>query len=126
MSSRLAPLKVEVQCHYIESQSDPDQQHYLFQYTITLENCHEQALTLTHRHWQITDGNGSLNKVSGEGVVGQTPTLAPGERFEYSSSVALATPVGSMTGFYTLLSDNGEVLQSPIDRFPLCKPRSLH
>ncbi|WP_417348440.1 Co2+/Mg2+ efflux protein ApaG [Ferrimonas sp.] len=123
---RLPPLQIQVESQYVAEQSQPEKQQFLFQYTVTMENRHDRTLTLTHRHWKITDGNGSLNEVSGEGVVGQTPTLAPGERFSYSSAVTLATPVGSMAGFYTLLSEDGQVLQSPIDRFPLKNPRSLH
>ncbi|TKB48072.1 Co2+/Mg2+ efflux protein ApaG [Ferrimonas sediminicola] len=123
---RLPPLQIQVESRYVAEQSQPEKQLYLFQYRVTMENRHDQTLTLTHRHWKITDGNGSLNEVSGEGVVGQTPTLAPGESFSYTSAVTLPTPVGSMTGFYTLLSDDGQVLQSPIDRFALTNPRSLH
>ncbi|TKB50921.1 Co2+/Mg2+ efflux protein ApaG [Ferrimonas aestuarii] len=126
MSDRLPPLQIQVDSEYVEAQSEPQTDHYLFKYTVLMENRSEQFLTLTHRHWKITDGHGKTSEVSGEGVVGQTPKLAPGEIFQYSSSVALSTPIGSMQGFYTLLSDDGQVLQSPIARFRLLNPRSLH
>ncbi len=120
-----SPLAIEVSTHYIEEQSDPDKGRFLFHYSLTLTNVSEDTLTLKRRKWVITDGNGEQMEVEGEGVVGETPTLEPGQLFRYTSSVVLPTPLGSMTGFYTLEGSRGPIKAS-IPRFQLAVPGTLH
>lgn len=119
------PLAIEVVTQYIEEQSEPSKGRYLFHYSLSLTNVSHHTLTLKRRNWQITDGNGEQMQVEGAGVVGETPTLVPGQTFRYTSSVVLATPLGSMTGYYTLEGDHG-ALKAAIPRFQLSVPGALH
>ncbi len=118
-------LAIEVAVEYWPEQSDPANNRYLFQYQIHLRNLSAQSWTLTHRYWRIVDGNGHEQQVEGAGVVGQTPCLAPGACFTYRSSVAIATPVGSMQGHYTLCGALGTE-QVTIMPFSLSQPKQLH
>ncbi|MBY5993021.1 Co2+/Mg2+ efflux protein ApaG [Ferrimonas balearica] len=120
-----SPLAIEVDTQYVADQSEPAKGRYLFHYTIAITNVSEHSLTLKRRHWLITDGNGEQMEVEGAGVVGETPTLVPGQAFRYTSSVVLPTPLGSMMGHYTLEGGNGAV-RAPIPRFRLSMPGALH
>ncbi|MBY6187159.1 Co2+/Mg2+ efflux protein ApaG [Marinobacter hydrocarbonoclasticus] len=120
-----SPLAIEVATQYVEAQSEPTKGRYLFHYSLELTNVSDQTLTLKRRKWLITDGNGEQMEVEGAGVVGETPTLEPGQTFRYTSSVVLTTPLGSMTGFYTLHGDNGAI-KAPVPRFQLSVPGTLH
>jgi ApaG protein len=111
---------------FIESQSVPEQQRYVFAYTITITNVGNNAATLLSRHWLITDANGKIQEVNGEGVVGEQPYLPPGESFRYTSAAIIATPVGIMQGQYTLRNDHGEDFKATIPQFTLSIPRTLH
>ena len=119
-------IDVKVETSYIESQSAPERIHYVFSYSVTIHNAGSVAARLLNRHWVITDANGKVQEVVGEGVVGQTPFLRPGEHFQYTSGTALETPVGSMQGSYQMRSEQGDHFDAPIDPFTLAKPRSLH
>lgn len=119
-------LVVEVQTRYLEEQSEPDAQRYVFAYTITLRNSGRVAAKLLTRHWLITDANGRVQEVRGEGVVGEQPYLKPGQGFRYSSGAVLETPVGSMQGSYQMLGDDGERFEAPIPAFRLAMPGMLH
>ena len=112
--------------HYIESESNPDVGHYVFGYTITIQNLGSVSATLLTRHWQITDGNGNIQEIQGEGVVGKTPLLKPGELFRYTSAAVLETPVGVMKGNYRMISENGRYFAANIPQFTLSIPRTLH
>ena len=112
--------------HYIESESNPDVDHYVFGYTITIQNLGSVSATLLTRHWQITDGNGNIQEIQGEGVVGKTPLLKPGELFRYTSAAVLETPVGVMKGNYRMFSENGRYFAANIPQFTLSIPRTLH
>ena len=81
---------------------------------------------LLSRHWLITDSNGKVQEVRGEGVIGEQPHLKPGESFRYTSGAMLETPVGTMQGQYTMLSDEGVNFNAPIQKFTLSIPRTLH
>lgn len=117
---------VEVQPQFIEEQSDPDENQYLFAYTVTVRNTGEVTAQLLSRHWIITDGDGHVEEVRGEGVVGEQPTLAPGEAFRYTSGCPLETPVGSMKGSYFCVAEDGTRFDVPIPEFVLSVPRTLH
>ena len=112
--------------HYIKSESNPDVDHYVFGYTITIQNLGSVSATLLTRHWQITDGNGNIQEIQGEGVVGKTPLLRPGEQFRYTSAAVLETPVGVMKGNYRMISENGRYFAANIPQFTLSIPRTLH
>jgi ApaG protein len=119
-------IDVGVATAYIEQQSNPNENRYVFAYTITISNTGEEPAKLLKRHWLITDANGKIQEVHGEGVVGQQPYLKPGERFRYTSGTVLETPVGVMEGEYEMVTDDGKSFLAPIDRFALSIPRTLH
>jgi len=119
-------IKVQVETQFIENQSEPDDDRYVFSYTITIRNEGSLPAQLLSRHWVITDANGHVQEVRGEGVVGEQPHLNPGEGFQYTSGAMIATPVGSMHGSYQMLADNGDEFDAEIPDFTLAIPRTLH
>ena len=119
-------IQVEVETAYLEEQSEPAEQRFVFAYTITLRNSGKGPAKLMTRHWIITDANGRIQEVRGEGVVGEQPHLQPGQGFRYSSGAVLETPVGSMQGSYQMLADDGAHFDAPIPVFRLAKPGMLH
>ena len=119
-------IDVAVQTSYLESQSSPETDRYVFSYTITIRNAGTVAARLINRHWIITDANGKVQEVRGEGVVGKQPYLRPGEDFQYTSGTMLETPVGTMQGSYEMVSDTGERFDADIAPFSLSMPRTLH
>jgi ApaG protein len=118
--------KVEVETAYIEEQSDPNQNRYVFSYTITIRNEGTIPAKLLTRHWIITDAEGKVQEVEGEGVVGEQPHLEPGDGFRYTSGTVLETPVGSMEGTYHMIADDGVEFEAEIPAFTLAIPRTLH
>jgi ApaG protein len=122
----LSGFVVEVETRFIERESDPARDRYVFAYTITISNVGEIAARLLTRHWIITDANAKVQEVRGEGVVGYQPHLQPGESFEYTSAAVLETPVGSMEGSYQMHADDGTDFDAPIAPFRLCVPQVLH
>lgn len=112
--------------HFIEAQSSPDEDRYVFAYTITITNVGEIPAKLLQRHWLITDSNGKIQEVRGDGVIGENPYLKPGESFRYTSGAMIATPVGTMQGDYTMHSDEGDNFRADVPRFTLSIPRTLH
>jgi ApaG protein len=119
-------IRVDVDTTYLEDQSDPKERRYVFSYTITIRNEGEVPARLLTRHWIITDSNGKVQEVRGEGVVGEQPYLKPGQGFRYSSGAVLETPVGAMQGSYQMVSDDGEQFDAPISPFRLAMPGLLH
>jgi len=119
-------IKIKVATNFVDDQSDADIGRFVFAYTITIENIGEVSAKLLSRHWVITDANGKVQEVSGDGVVGKQPHLNPGETFRYSSGAVLDTPVGSMYGSYHMLSDAGDDFNAPIAPFTLAVPGILH
>ncbi|HPE61467.1 MAG: Co2+/Mg2+ efflux protein ApaG [Thiothrix sp.] len=119
-------IRVSVESRYLEQESDPDIDRYVFAYTVTIVNQGNIAARLLSRHWLITDSNGNTQEVRGEGVVGEQPYLEPGEGFRYSSGAVLETPIGAMQGSYTLRADDGVQFDAPIPVFSLSDPRKLH
>ncbi len=111
---------------YVEDQSDPSKNQYVFAYTITISNTGNVPAQLVSRHWVITDANGKVIEVKGLGVVGQQPLLKPGESFEYTSGTHLETAVGTMRGTYQMLAEDGWHFDAPIPSFTLSVPRILH
>jgi ApaG protein len=111
---------------YVEDQSDPSKNQYVFAYTITVTNTGNVPAQLVSRHWVITDANSKVLEVKGLGVVGQQPLLKPGESFEYTSGTHLETAVGTMRGTYQMVADDGKHFDAPIPLFTLSVPRILH
>jgi ApaG protein len=119
-------IRIEVATSYVVDQSEPDVGRYVFAYTITIENLGDRPARLLSRHWVITDANGKVQEVTGDGVVGEQPHLNPGETFRYSSGAVLETPVGAMQGSYRMEADNGTNFDAPIPPFTLAVPGVLH
>jgi ApaG protein len=111
---------------YLPDESDQESERYFFAYTITITNSGTVAAQLVSRHWVITDADNNVQEVRGLGVVGQQPTLRPGESFEYSSGSAISTPVGTMRGSYQVVAEDGTRFDAPIPEFTLSMPRVLH
>ena len=97
-------INVRVASFYLEDQSEPDEQRYVWAYHVTIENHGEQTVQLLSRTWRITDARGRIFLVEGEGVVGEQPVLEPGQAFEYTSGTPLETPSGFMTGQYHMVA----------------------
>jgi len=117
---------IEVETNYIEEQSDPANSRYIFAYTISIQNHGNIPATLMTRHWVITDANAKTQEVRGEGVVGEQPHLDPDQGFRYTSGTVLETPVGSMSGSYQMVDDNGEYFDAEIPTFTLSVPRIIN
>ncbi len=111
---------------FIPDQSDPDENRYLFAYTITIRNVGAVPAQLVSRHWIITDAHNEVQEVRGLGVVGKQPLLKPGESFQYTSGSALSTPVGTMKGTYQMVAEDGTHFDAEIPEFTLAMPRVLH
>ena len=122
----LNDIKIEVKSTYVEGNSNPVKNRYIFAYTIAITNTGSVDVQLLHRHWQITDANGKLHEVNGEGVVGKQPLMRPGETFRYSSWTAIETPTGVMQGNYHMRSELGEEFNAPVPAFSLAMPKALH
>jgi ApaG protein len=119
-------IVVDVDTAYVEEQSDPRDKRYVFAYTITIRNEGGQPAKLLTRHWIITDADGKVQEVRGDGVVGEQPHLKPGQGFRYSSGAVLETPVGTMHGSYQMVADDGERFDAPIAPFRLAIPGLLN
>jgi ApaG protein len=126
MESRQNKIRVDVDTAYLADQSDPKDKRYVFSYTITIRNEGNTPARLLTRHWIITDSNGKVQEVRGEGVVGEQPYLKPGQGFRYSSGAVLETPVGAMQGSYQMVTDDGDQFDAPIAAFRLAMPGLLH
>ena len=126
MVEKTFDILVQVATDYIDDQSEPESDRYVFAYTITIANNGEVPARLISRHWVITDANGKVQEVTGDGVVGEQPHLNPGEQFRYSSGAVLETPVGAMQGLYRMEADNGVNFDAPIAPFTLAVPGVLH
>lgn len=119
-------IRIEVETSYLADQSEPREHRYVFAYTITIRNEGPMPAKLLSRRWLITDANGKVQEVRGEGVVGEQPHLLPGQGFQYSSGAVLETPVGAMQGTYFMKADDGREFEAPIPVFGLAMPGLLH
>ena len=115
-------ISITVNPYYLEEQSEPDQQHFVWAYQITINNLGKDVVQLKNRFWRITDSNGIKQEVRGEGVVGEQPILKPGEIFEYTSGTPLSTPSGFMEGYYEMETNNGIKFDASIPLFSLDSP----
>lgn len=126
MDETQCDIRIQVATSYVDDQSEPDADRYVFAYTITISNSGDVAAQLISRHWIITDANGKVQEVNGDGVVGEQPYLNPGEEFRYSSGAVLETPVGAMQGLYRMETDSGASFDALIAPFTLAVPGLLH
>ena len=119
-------IDIAVATRFLDEQSAPEADRYVFAYTIRIHNSGNVPARLISRHWIITDANGKVQEVRGDGVVGEQPHLMPGQGFRYTSGAVLETPVGAMHGSYQMLADNGVRFDAPIAPFTLAIPGTIH
>jgi len=119
-------IDIQTTTAYLPGQSIPDEQRFIFSYTITITNNSDESIKLLTRSWHITDANGDVSTVEGEGVIGKTPNIAPSESFTYTSGSMFKTPVGTMEGYYQMRSKSGQLLQVDIPVFRLAIPNILN
>ncbi|MBI3701699.1 MAG: Co2+/Mg2+ efflux protein ApaG [Afipia sp.] len=115
-------IEVTVEPSFLPERSSAEQSRFFWSYTIVIINSGNETVQLRTRHWIITDGSGRNQEIRGEGVVGEQPILAPGERFEYTSGVPLPTASGFMTGSYRMVTLRGEPFDIQIPAFSLDSP----
>jgi ApaG protein len=119
-------IQVKVNPEYWAERSTPEAAQFAFKYTVEISNVGSEPAQLKRRHWVITDAQGQVQEVRGDGVVGKTPRLEPGQSFEYTSWAVLKTPFGSMRGSYFLTRPNGQEFEAKIAEFALTQPHALH
>lgn len=119
-------IRVTVSSAYLPERSSPTQREYVFSYTVKITNEGSESAQLRSRHWIITDGDGNVQEVKGDGVVGAQPLLRPGQSFEYTSGCALRTPRGAMRGTYEMVRDDGRRFDATIAAFALALPHTLN
>ena len=117
-----APISINVETQFLSDQSDKEDSRYVFAYTITIHNNGRIPVQLLTRRWLITDAQGRIQEVSGDGVVGEQPTIRPGAYHRYSSFSVLETPVGTMEGSYGMVNNEGSTFRAPIAAFRLAVP----
>ena len=115
-------INITVKPYYLEEQSEPEDQHYVWAYRIRIDNQGNEKVQLVNRYWKIVDANGILQEVRGKGVLGEQPILSPGEKFEYTSGTPLTTSSGFMEGTYEMQNDNGDIFAVKIPKFSLDNP----
>ncbi len=119
-------IKVTVRPVFLEAQSTPDENHYVWAYHVRIENLGARAVQLRNRYWRITDARGHVQEVRGPGVVGEQPLLKSGEAFEYTSGTPLSTPSGVMVGAYEMEAPDGELFEVAVPAFSLDSPHETH
>ena len=118
-------ITISVDTTFVEDQSEPDDFHFVWAYHIRIENEGPETVQLLRRHWHITDSQGRVHEVRGEGVVGEQPVLEPGEVFEYTSGTPLSTPSGFMVGSYQMVNGDGNHFSVSIPAFSLDSPHDI-
>jgi ApaG protein len=121
-----AGVRVQIRARFSPQRSDPPASRWFFLYTIRISNVGETTVQLLNRHWTIVDGTGHTEEVHGPGVVGEQPTLEPGQSFEYTSGCPLPTPFGSMAGTFEMQRADGTQFEAEAGLFQLIQPGSIH
>jgi ApaG protein len=119
-------IQIFVETIYIDEQSIPDQNRYVFAYTITIKNLGDISVKLLSRYWLITDANNKIQEVRGEGVIGLQPNIRPGQSFTYTSGAIIETPIGCMQGNYFMTTEDGAELEATIPVFRLSSHVTMH
>ncbi|WP_352109371.1 Co2+/Mg2+ efflux protein ApaG [Glaciecola sp. XM2] len=120
------PIHIAVDTKFIGKQRKAQQDVFVFSYTVSITNLSETPMTLKSRYWLITNGDGEKVEVSGDGVVGEQPTIAPNQTYQYTSASVMKTEVGNMQGHYTFELENEQTYQANIPIFRLATPHALH
>ncbi len=115
-------IEVSVDPIYLDDQSQPDDDHFVWAYQVRIENKGGETVQLLNRYWRITDAQGRIQEVRGAGVVGERPVLSPGQSYQYTSGTPLSTPSGIMDGSYEMETQNGETFDVVIPPFSLDSP----
>ncbi|WP_372821658.1 Co2+/Mg2+ efflux protein ApaG [Pseudomonas parafulva] len=126
MSDPRYQIDVSVVTRFLKEQSDPENNRFAFAYTITVSNNGTLKAKLRARHWLITNGDGAVEEVRGDGVIGQQPTIDPGQNYTYSSGAVISTRVGTMQGSYQMFAEDGTRFDAEIAPFRLAVPGALH
>ena len=126
MNESVYAFEIEISTRFLDEQSRPGEDRYVFAYTIRITNNGNVPAQLVSRHWIITDADNQVQEVRGMGVVGEQPVLKPGDTFEYSSGSSIPTAVGTMRGSYQLVAEDGTRFEASIPEFTLSVPRVLH
>ena len=121
-SKKTKKINITVNPYFLDDQSEPEEQHFVWAYQVTIDNQGNEKVQLKNRYWKIIDSNGSEQEVKGEGVVGEQPILNPGEKFEYTSGTPLSTPSGFMGVHYEMETKNGKKFEAIIPQFSLDIP----
>jgi len=121
-SKKTKQINITVNPYFLDDQSEPEDQHFVWAYQVTIDNQSNKKVQLKNRYWKIIDSNGSEQEVRGEGVVGEQPILNPGEKFEYTSGTPLSTPSGFMGGYYEMETNEGKKFDAIIPQFSLDSP----
>ena len=119
-------IRIRVRSAYVPERSQPEENQWFFVYSVQISNEGAETAQLISRHWIITDANGEVHEVKGAGVVGEQPTLAPGQSFEYTSACPLPTPFGSMGGTYQMVTADGTSFDAEIAPFTLAEPHAVN
>ena len=119
-------IRIKVNTNYLKEQSAPDESRYVFSYTINIKNLGNHSTKLISRQWIITDSNGNIQEVNGDGVVGQQPNINSGEEFTYTSGTIIKTPVGTMEGRYFMEDINNKRFEALIAPFTLAVPSLIN
>jgi ApaG protein len=119
-------IRISVEPDYLEDESEPDEDHYVWAYRVRIDNDSDETVRLKNRRWHITDATGRTVIVTGDGVIGEQPSLQPGDAYEYTSGCPLPTPSGLMFGVYGMETDSGEHFEADIPAFSLDSPHDLH
>tara|TARA_A100001037_G_C15139223_1_gene632762 strand:- start:1947 stop:2315 length:369 start_codon:yes stop_codon:yes gene_type:complete len=122
----MTSFEVSAEVKYLEDDSIPEGEQYVFQYVMSINNSGHTGAQLVNRHWIITDGKGNVEEVRGAGVVGKQPFIGPGDKYRYVSGAILETPVGTMEGDYEFIDSEGNIFLVPIPRFSLVVPGMVH
>lgn len=115
-------VEISVESFFLEEQSNPRENHFVWAYRVTIQNLSKTRIQLKSRHWRIVDSSGHIQEISGDGVVGEQPTLDPGETYEYTSGTPLTTPSGIMGGTYFMSHANGNEFEAEVPTFSLDSP----
>ena len=119
---RTRSIHISVESFYVDDQSSPASNRFVFGYRVQIDNQGDEAVQLMSRYWQIIDSLGRTTEVEGDGVVGEQPLIEPGDQFEYTSGTPLTTPSGVMTGHYQMVTASGETFDADIPAFSLDAP----
>ncbi|KMJ44528.1 Co2+/Mg2+ efflux protein ApaG [Xenorhabdus khoisanae] len=119
-------IYIQVQSTYVESQSQPEQQRFVFAYTISIRNLGHFPVQLISRYWRITNSDGHRTEIQGEGVVGKQPLIPSGAEYSYSSGAILETPLGTMEGHYEMVDHEGHPFRAAIPVFRLAIPTLIN